>query len=107
MSELRHDPIARRWVTIAMERTRRPGDFRFPSPVPADDQAPCDFCPGEEGGGSIADMDLRAGEERSEAIETQWQCNDGTVIDVLLSLAPVDPDDTREGVTFVAVEVAK
>ncbi len=48
MSELRHDPINQRWVTIAMERSRRPREFQFAPPVPPYDEAPCDFCPGEE-----------------------------------------------------------
>lgn len=48
MSELRQDPINRRWVIIAMERARRPRDFEFPAPVPENDQVPCVFCPGRE-----------------------------------------------------------
>ncbi len=48
MSELRHDPINRRWVIIAMERARRPKEFKFPPPIPADDTPPCPFCPGQE-----------------------------------------------------------
>ena len=46
MSELRHDPINRRWVNIAVERSRRPSEFRFAPPVPPEDEPPCDFCPG-------------------------------------------------------------
>lgn len=48
MSELRHDPINRRWVIIAVERSKRPDEFHFPPPVPPDDEAPCHFCPGRE-----------------------------------------------------------
>lgn len=48
MSELRHDPINRRWVIVALERLRRPADFEFPAPIPAGDRAPCAFCPGRE-----------------------------------------------------------
>lgn len=48
MSELRHDPINRRWVVIAAERSRRPSEFLFDPPVPASDITPCPFCPGQE-----------------------------------------------------------
>lgn len=49
MSELRHDPIHRRWVIIALERSLRPEEFSFPPAIPAVDEPPCSFCPGEEG----------------------------------------------------------
>lgn len=49
MSELRHDPIHRRWVIIALERSRRPDEFHFAPAVPPSDEAPCAFCPGQEG----------------------------------------------------------
>jgi UDPglucose--hexose-1-phosphate uridylyltransferase len=46
MSELRHDPIRKRWVIIAAERALRPGDFsREPAPPPV---ASCPLCPGNE-----------------------------------------------------------
>lgn len=49
MAELRFNPLARRWVTIAAERRSRPGDF---SPrtlaVQADTGRPCPFCAGNE-----------------------------------------------------------
>ncbi|MBI5014045.1 MAG: galactose-1-phosphate uridylyltransferase [Deltaproteobacteria bacterium] len=46
MSELRFDPIKRRWVIIAAERAQRPDDFaREPAP-PA--HANCPVCPGNE-----------------------------------------------------------
>jgi UDPglucose--hexose-1-phosphate uridylyltransferase len=46
MSELRYDPIKRRWVIIAAERALRPDDFtREPSPPPL---ANCPLCPGNE-----------------------------------------------------------
>ncbi len=50
MSELRHDPINKRWVIIAIERSRRPNEFDFPPAVPPDDEPPCAFCPGREAG---------------------------------------------------------
>lgn len=47
MSELRHDPLSKRWVIIAGERSRRPEDF-----AAAEDGAHeggfCPFCPGSE-----------------------------------------------------------
>ena len=47
MSELRHDPLSKRWVIIANERSRRPEDF-----ADAGDARPeggfCPFCPGSE-----------------------------------------------------------
>jgi UDPglucose--hexose-1-phosphate uridylyltransferase len=46
MPELRHDPIQRRWVIIATERGRRPGDFP-PSEPPANGGI-CPFCEGNE-----------------------------------------------------------
>src|SRR5215510_9310497 len=44
MSELRHDPISKRWVIIATERSRRPMDFTPPS-----EEIPNTFCPFCEG----------------------------------------------------------
>ncbi len=46
MSQLRHDPIQRRWVIIATNRTERPRDFR--PVVQFEDGGPCPFCPGNE-----------------------------------------------------------
>jgi UDPglucose--hexose-1-phosphate uridylyltransferase len=47
MSELRRDPILRRWVIMAPERR---GDLlpRRADPVPREDVGPCPFCPGNE-----------------------------------------------------------
>ncbi len=49
MTELRYNPLADRWVTIAGERAHRPSDF-VPRrlPVEADPNRPCPFCPGNE-----------------------------------------------------------
>ena len=47
MSELRHDPLSKRWVIIATERSRRPEDF-LPSPAPFPEPKFCPFCPGSE-----------------------------------------------------------
>ena len=47
MSELRHDPISRRWVIIATERSRRPTDFVVESEG-KDTPSFCPFCEGFE-----------------------------------------------------------
>lgn len=47
MSELRHDPLSKRWVIIATERSRRPEDFLLP-PSPYPEPKFCPFCPGSE-----------------------------------------------------------
>ena len=44
MSELRHDPIQKRWVIISTERARRPSDF-----VVSEPEAPVRFSPFSEG----------------------------------------------------------
>jgi UDPglucose--hexose-1-phosphate uridylyltransferase len=47
MPELRHDPIQKRWVIIASERSLRPDDFpRIEEPAPG---GFCPFCEGNEG----------------------------------------------------------
>lgn len=47
MSELRHDPIQKRWVIIAGERSGRPQDFAQPRQAVAENSF-CPFCPGNE-----------------------------------------------------------
>ena len=47
MSELRHDPLSKRWVIIASERSRRPEDFT-PVEEPWQVGGFCPFCPGNE-----------------------------------------------------------
>jgi len=46
--ELRKDPITRRWVIIATERSARPSDFPVAAADP-DTSATCPFCEGREG----------------------------------------------------------
>ncbi len=49
MSQLRLNPLTGRWVTVALERSLRPGDFSPRRlPVEADPSRPCPFCPGNE-----------------------------------------------------------
>lgn len=38
-------------------------------------------------------------------VETRWRRKDGSVIDVLLSSTPIDPDDFSIGVTFTALDI--
>lgn len=38
-------------------------------------------------------------------VETRWRRKDGTVIDVLLSSTPLNPEDYSAGVTFTALEI--
>lgn len=47
MSELRHDPLSRRWVIVSEERSRRPSEF-VRSPEPGTPREKCPFCPGNE-----------------------------------------------------------
>ena len=47
MSELRHDPLSKRWVIIANERSRRPEDFAEVADT-RDESGFCPFCPGSE-----------------------------------------------------------
>jgi len=47
VSELRKDPINRRWVIISTERAARPTDFTHET-VPVDDGETCPFCAGRE-----------------------------------------------------------
>ncbi len=47
MSQLRHDPVAKRWVIIGTERSRRPSDYTF-APEPKHDGKFCPFCSGNE-----------------------------------------------------------
>ena len=49
MSQLRHNPLTDRWVTIAAERATRPADFTPRRlPVESDPDQRCPFCPGHE-----------------------------------------------------------
>ena len=40
-------------------------------------------------------------------VETQLKCKDGTLLDVLLSSAPIDSADHSAGVTFTALDITK
>ena len=65
MSQLRLNPLAGRWVTVATERAFRPSAFAPRSLPVQTDPGPCPFCPGNE-------------EDSAPALETygaagQWQ----------------------------------
>ena len=44
-------------------------------------------------------------EQNTGTVETRWQRKDGTMIDVLLSSTPIDPNDLSMGVTFTALDI--
>jgi len=56
----------------------------------------------DSGGGKNITGTVQTG---SCELETRWQKKDGTVIDILLSLTPVDPSDLSLGVTFTALDI--
>lgn len=45
------------------------------------------------------------GEKSTGTVETRWKRKDGTVIDIILSSTPLDPDDLAKGVTFTALDI--
>jgi hypothetical protein len=44
-------------------------------------------------------------EKGSGSVETKWRKKDGTIIDILLSSTPIDPNDHGKGVTFTALDI--
>lgn len=48
MSELRYDPVKRKWSVIATERSRRPIDFSGRKNEPVKEPVNCPFCAGNE-----------------------------------------------------------
>ncbi len=45
-------------------------------------------------------------EQGSGIVEARWRRKDGTTLDVLVSAAPIDPNDLARGTTFVAVDIS-
>ena len=43
----------------------------------------------------------------SSTIETRWKNRDGTVTDILLTSAPIDPADLQKGITFTALDISR
>lgn len=68
MPELRYDPIQKRWVIIATERTLRPSDFTRPGDHPK--TTFCPFCPGNEDGTPPEIFAFR--EERTQPNQPGW-----------------------------------
>lgn len=44
-------------------------------------------------------------ENNTGAVETRWKRKNGTVIDIILSSTPLDPNDHDKGVTFTALDI--
>jgi PAS domain S-box-containing protein len=44
---------------------------------------------------------------RIGTVETRWKKKNGTVIDIILSSTPLDPDDLSQGVTFTALDITE
>jgi PAS domain S-box-containing protein len=44
-------------------------------------------------------------EKGTGIVETKWMKKDGTIIDILLSSTPIDPDDPQKGITFTALDI--
>jgi len=68
MPELRHDPIQRRWVIIATERSRKPDDFL--REAPSSSEGICPFCEGNE---SLTPPEIVAIRSRSAANQPGWE----------------------------------
>jgi UDPglucose--hexose-1-phosphate uridylyltransferase len=66
MSELRHDPIQKRWVIIATDRGKRPGSF----PKEKEDEKPGAFCPFCEGNESSTPPEIWAMRHNGSAKDT-------------------------------------
>ena len=45
------------------------------------------------------------GEKSIGSVETRWKRKDGTVIDIILSSTPLNPDNIAKGVTFTALDI--
>jgi PAS domain S-box-containing protein len=41
------------------------------------------------------------------SVETEWRRKNGTIIDILLSSTPLNPDDFSGGITFTALDITK
>lgn len=70
MSELRHDPLSRRWVIIAGERSDRPHEFLVGTPSPSREGDACPFCEGNE---ADTPPEILAYREGTNANERGWK----------------------------------
>lgn len=46
-------------------------------------------------------------EQGTGHMESRWKCKDGGIIDVLLSITPIIPEDPSSGVMFTALDISK
>jgi two-component system cell cycle sensor histidine kinase/response regulator CckA len=46
-------------------------------------------------------------EKITGTVETRWKRKDGTIIDIILSSTPLDPDNLAKGVTFTALDITE
>ncbi len=70
MPELRKDPIVGRWVIIATERARRPGNLVSASENIFKEEAPCPFCERHE---SLTPPEIYAVRNNSRPNEPNWK----------------------------------
>lgn len=94
MSELRYEPVTRRWVIIATERAKRPSDFAPPEQPKKKEGQECPFCPGNE---ALTPPEVMAYREGGTAPNTPgWQVrvvpNKYPALDPAAELAPVRRD---------------
>ncbi len=91
MPELRKDPISDRWVIIANDRVRRPGDFVRQSVPNVPSEHPCPFCPGNE---DKTPPELLAHRSGSGANQPGWSLR---VVPSKYPVLRVEGDLEREG----------
>ncbi|HYB24757.1 MAG TPA: DUF4931 domain-containing protein, partial [Solirubrobacteraceae bacterium] len=93
MSELRFDPIRRRWSIIATERRFRPHEFKRPGPEPPGDIGACPFEYGNEG---ATPLEIFAIANRPRQPNTpNWQVR---VVPNKFPALGIEGELTREGV---------
>lgn len=105
MNELRWNPLAGQWVTIATERAARPSDFaaRF-LPVEAEPDRPCPFCPGNEDDFPPAlESYARDGEWRVRVVPNKYPAFRGDAPLDLTVLGPVFTQAPASGIHEVLV----
>jgi UDPglucose--hexose-1-phosphate uridylyltransferase len=91
MPELRKDPISERWVIIASDRVRHPGDFMRDSVPNMRSDRICPFCPGHEG---KTPPELLAYRNGSQPNEPGWSLR---VVPNKFPVLRVEGDLDREG----------
>lgn len=73
MPELRQDPTTKEWVVIAVERAKRPDQFREEResrPASTTKEQPCPFCPGNE---SLTPREVIALRDSGEKDQPGWR----------------------------------